>query len=93
MVVAYIWFTFAITRWRIQFRREMNQSDTDANTKAVDSLLNFETVKYFNNESARDPALRRLDGAVSPRPRSSRRFRCPSSIPARPRSWRWAWAR
>jgi ATP-binding cassette, subfamily B, heavy metal transporter len=50
MVVAYVWFTFAITRWRIQFRREMNQSDTDANTKAVDSLLNYETVKYFNNE-------------------------------------------
>ena len=50
MVVAYTWFTFAITRWRIAFRREMNQSDTDANTKAVDSLLNFETVKYFGNE-------------------------------------------
>jgi len=50
MVVAYTWFTFAVTRWRIAFRREMNQSDADANTKAVDSLLNFETVKYFNNE-------------------------------------------
>ena len=50
MVVAYTWFTFAVTRWRITFRRDMNQSDTDANTKAVDSLLNFETVKYFNNE-------------------------------------------
>ena len=51
MVVAYIWFTFAITRWRIQFRRDMNESDTEANTKAVDSLLNYETVKYFNNEA------------------------------------------
>ena len=51
MVIAYVWFTFWITRWRIQYRREMNQSDTDANTKAVDSLLNFETVKYFNNET------------------------------------------
>jgi ABC-type transport system involved in Fe-S cluster assembly fused permease/ATPase subunit len=51
MVVIYIWFTFAITRWRIQFRRDMNQSDTEANTKAVDSLLNYETVKYFNNEA------------------------------------------
>lgn len=50
MVVAYSWFTLVITRWRIHVRREMNQSDTDANTKAVDSLLNFETVKYFNNE-------------------------------------------
>jgi ATP-binding cassette subfamily B protein len=49
MVIAYVWFTFAITRWRIQFRRDMNQSDTEANTKAVDSLLNYETVKYFNN--------------------------------------------
>lgn len=51
MVIAYVWFTFAITRWRIRFRREMNQSDTEANTKAVDSLLNYETVKYFNNEA------------------------------------------
>ncbi len=51
MVAAYTWFTFAITNWRIAFRREMNQSDTDANTKAVDSLLNYETVKYFNNEA------------------------------------------
>ena len=51
MVGAYVWFTFAITRWRVRFRREMNDSDTDANTKAVDSLLNYETVKYFNNEA------------------------------------------
>ena len=50
MVAGYTWFTFLVTSWRIAFRREMNQSDTDANTKAVDSLLNFETVKYFNNE-------------------------------------------
>src|SRR3984957_18717269 len=50
MVATYTWFTFAVTRWRVAIRREMNQSDTDANTKAVDSLLNFETVKYFNNE-------------------------------------------
>lgn len=50
MVAAYVWFTFAVTRWRIQFRRDMNQSDQEANTKAVDSLLNYETVKYFNNE-------------------------------------------
>src|ERR1700744_5848668 len=61
MVVAYVWFTFAITRWRIQFRREMNQSDTDANTKAVDSLLNFETVKYFNNEKHE---TRRFDASM-----------------------------
>jgi ATP-binding cassette subfamily B protein len=49
-VALYVWFTFAVTRWRIQFRRDMNMSDQDANTKAVDSLLNYETVKYFNAE-------------------------------------------
>jgi ABC-type transport system involved in Fe-S cluster assembly fused permease/ATPase subunit len=67
MVAAYTWFTFAITRWRIAYRREMNQSDTDANTKAVDSLLNYETVKYFNNEAhetARfDKSMARYAGA------------------------------
>jgi ATP-binding cassette subfamily B protein len=61
MVVAYTWFTFWITRWRIRFRREMNQSDTDANTKAVDSLLNFETVKYFGNEAHE---TRRFDASM-----------------------------
>jgi ATP-binding cassette subfamily B protein len=49
-VVLYIWFTYAATEWRINIRRTMNDADTDANTKAVDSLLNFETVKYFGNE-------------------------------------------
>ncbi|MCR5859089.1 ABC transporter ATP-binding protein/permease [Mesorhizobium sp. J428] len=49
-VVAYTWFTVWASDWRIAIRREMNDSDTDANTKAIDSLLNFETVKYFNNE-------------------------------------------
>ena len=47
---AYIWFTVRASDWRISIRREMNESDTDANSKAVDSLLNFETVKYFGNE-------------------------------------------
>ena len=46
----YVWFTVVATNWRIGIRRQMNESDTDANTKAIDSLLNFETVKYFNNE-------------------------------------------
>lgn len=46
----YIWFTHAATEWRIAIRRRMNDADTDANTKAVDSLLNYETVKYFGNE-------------------------------------------
>ncbi|MFO1123288.1 MAG: ABC transporter ATP-binding protein/permease [Hyphomicrobiales bacterium] len=49
-VVLYIWYTYAATEWRIGIRRAMNDADTDANTKAVDSLLNFETVKYFGNE-------------------------------------------
>ena len=46
----YIWFTVKASDWRISIRRTMNESDTDANTKAIDSLLNFETVKYFGNE-------------------------------------------
>ncbi|WP_201240995.1 ABCB family ABC transporter ATP-binding protein/permease [Rhodobium orientis] len=50
MVAIYIYFTIRASDWRIAIRREMNESDTDANSKAIDSLLNFETVKYFNNE-------------------------------------------
>jgi ATP-binding cassette subfamily B protein len=68
MVIAYVWFTFAITRWRIQFRRDMNQSDQDANTKAVDSLLNYETVKYFNNEAHE---TRRFDKSMEKYTRAS----------------------
>ena len=49
-VWAYVWFTVRASDWRIGIRREMNESDTDAHSKAVDSLLNFETVKYFGNE-------------------------------------------
>jgi len=50
MVVAYIWFTVKASDWRISIRRDMNDNDTEANSKAIDSLLNFETVKYFGNE-------------------------------------------
>lgn len=50
-VVTYIIFTMWITEWRMKFRREMNNMDSQANTKAIDSLLNYETVKYFGNES------------------------------------------
>ncbi|MAD94721.1 MAG: metal ABC transporter permease [Rhodobacteraceae bacterium] len=46
----YIWFTFKVTEWRVQIRKRMNDLDTDANQKAIDSLLNFETVKYFGAE-------------------------------------------
>ena len=49
-IAGYIAFTLLVTEWRIIFRREMNKRDSEANTKAIDSLLNFETVKYFNNE-------------------------------------------
>ncbi len=51
MILGYLWLTVTMTNWRIEIRREMNDSDTDANSKAIDSLLNFETVKYFNNEA------------------------------------------
>lgn len=50
-VLLYTWFTVKASDWRIDIRRDMNDSDTDANTKAIDSLLNFETVKYFGNEA------------------------------------------
>jgi ABC-type transport system involved in Fe-S cluster assembly fused permease/ATPase subunit len=61
-VAAYMWFTFAASEWRIAIRREMNESDNDANTKAIDSLLNFETVKYFGNEAMES---RRFDSAMA----------------------------
>jgi ATP-binding cassette subfamily B protein len=50
MVGAYLWFTYVATEWRIEIRRKMNDSDAEANTKAIDSLLNYETVKYFGAE-------------------------------------------
>ncbi|MDJ0860077.1 MAG: ABC transporter ATP-binding protein/permease [Dinoroseobacter sp.] len=50
-IALYVSFTFKVTEWRVRIRREMNKQDTDANQKAVDSLLNFETVKYFGAES------------------------------------------
>jgi len=49
-LVAYVIFTISITEWRTQFRRRMNELDSRAHTRAVDALLNYETVKYFNNE-------------------------------------------
>jgi len=57
----YIWFTVKASDWRISIRKQMNRSDTEANTKAVDSLLNFETVKYFNNE---EMEARRFDKSM-----------------------------
>jgi ATP-binding cassette, subfamily B, heavy metal transporter len=49
-VVAFTYFTYVVTEWRVGIRRKMNESDTEANTKAIDSLLNYETVKYFSAE-------------------------------------------
>jgi ABC-type transport system involved in Fe-S cluster assembly fused permease/ATPase subunit len=64
----YVIYTFAVTEWRTNFRRAMNDLDSRANTRAVDSLLNYETVKYFNNEkfeSARyDRSLERWQEAA-----------------------------
>ena len=50
-VVIYMYYTYIATEWRIEIRRKMNDSDTEANTKAIDSLLNYETVKYFSAET------------------------------------------
>lgn len=65
----YIWFTVRASDWRIAIRRSMNDSDTDANTKAIDSLLNFETVKYFGNEEMEakrfDKSMERYERAAT----------------------------
>ncbi|MGR3722240.1 ABCB family ABC transporter ATP-binding protein/permease [Abyssibius alkaniclasticus] len=50
-IALYVWFTFAVTEWRVAIRRRMNERDQDANQKAIDALLNYETVKYFNAEA------------------------------------------
>ncbi len=61
-IALYVWFTFKVTEWRVKIRKVMNEQDTDANQKAIDSLLNFETVKYFGAE-ARE--AKRYDGAMA----------------------------
>jgi ATP-binding cassette, subfamily B, heavy metal transporter len=67
-ITLYVVFTFRVTEWRVKIRREMNDQDTDANQKAIDSLLNFETVKYFGaegREAARyDSAMARYEVAA-----------------------------
>lgn len=68
-VALYTWFTIWASDWRIGIRKEMNASDTDANTKAIDSLLNFETVKYFGNERMEatryDASMARYESAAT----------------------------
>ncbi|MCA3488220.1 MAG: ABC transporter ATP-binding protein/permease [Rhodobacter sp.] len=67
-ITLYVLFTFRVTEWRVKIRREMNDQDTDANQKAIDSLLNFETVKYFGAESREaqryDAAMQRYESAA-----------------------------
>jgi ATP-binding cassette subfamily B protein len=67
-VLGYIAYTLAITEWRIKYRRQMNETDQEANTRAIDSLLNYETVKYFGNEQYEanrfDQALARYERAA-----------------------------
>ena len=67
-VVGYIYYTISVTEWRIKFRRQMNEADSKANTKAIDSLLNYETVKYFSNEAHEAD---RLDDALAGYERSA----------------------
>ena len=66
-VILYMWWTLSATEWRISIRKTMNDSDTDANTKAIDSLLNYETVKYFAAEEREaqryDKSMARYEGA------------------------------
>ncbi len=61
-IAVYVWFTFSVTEWRVKMRKVMNDQDTDANQKAIDSLLNYETVKYFGAE---DREARRYDKAMA----------------------------
>jgi ABC-type transport system involved in Fe-S cluster assembly fused permease/ATPase subunit len=70
-VVVYLWFSVKASNWRISIRRDMNESDTDANSKAIDSLLNYETVKYFANEKME---AERFDQAMSKYERSAIRI-------------------
>jgi len=68
MITAYLTYTYYATKWRMEIRRRMNESDTDANTKAIDSLLNFETVKYFGAESRE---IERYDASMARYERAS----------------------
>ncbi|KAB2088918.1 hypothetical protein ES319_A03G031500v1 [Gossypium barbadense] len=67
-VAAYIAFTLSVTQWRTKFRKAMNKADNDASTRAIDSLINYETVKYFNNEAFEaekyDEFLKRYEDAA-----------------------------
>ncbi|KAH9603002.1 hypothetical protein KSS87_009933, partial [Heliosperma pusillum] len=67
-VAAYVAFTLTVTQWRTKFRKAMNKADNDASTRVIDSLINYETVKYFNNENFEaekyDEFLKRYEDAA-----------------------------
>ena len=78
-VVVFMYFTYLATEWRIEIRRKMNDSDTEANTKAIDSLLNYETVKYFSAEEREATSPFMVSTAA-------RGKRCAFRLPAAPSS-------
>lgn len=67
-IIAYITYTLFVTEWRLKYRRQMNETDQEANTRAIDSLINYETVKYFGNERYEadrfDRSLKRYESAA-----------------------------
>jgi len=77
MILGFVGLTFSITEWRIRLRRAMNEADNDAGAKVVDSLINFETVKYFGNE---EHEARRFDGAMHDYERAAIKTRTSLSI-------------
>jgi hypothetical protein len=84
-LAVYIAFTVLVTNWRLQHRRAMNETDAQANARAVDSLLNYETVKYFNNEGYESERLKPT-WAAPKTPRCRARYPWPGSTPASPSS-------
>ncbi|WP_175138523.1 ABCB family ABC transporter ATP-binding protein/permease [Achromobacter animicus] len=76
-VVLYMAYTLAVTEWRAKFRRQMNETDSEANTKAIESLLNYETVKYFGNE---EHEARRYDASLTRYERAAVRSQVSLSI-------------
>lgn len=76
-VLLYIGYTLAVTEWRTKFRRQMNETDSEANTKAIESLLNYETVKYFGNE---EHEARRYDASLTRYERAAVRSQVSLSI-------------
>ena len=89
-LVLYVSFTIVVTEWRTQFRRQMNELESTSQSKAVDSLLNYETVKYFNNEAFEaeryDQSLQRCDACAS-KPKTPCRCSTRGSSSSSPPPW------